>query len=364
MKTEMSSLDVHCMIKELQDLIGGRIDKIYQKDREFLLTMHVTSKGKKLLKVLPNTIYLTEYKEIFSDVPNGFCQFLRKYLGGLSIKSIKQKEFERIIEITFEGKEKTFIMIIELFSKGNLILCDENLKVMSALESHKWKDRTIRGGIEYQSPPSKINLLELKEKYFIETINNTKRASAVSSLAVDIGLGGLYAEELFSLSSLDKEKKSFTNKELKTLFENLKKLLLKKINANIVGDEILPFELKTIGKGINFDSFSEAIDEKLTKKALETHESSAMNKKETELEKIRKIINQQEQTINGMKISADENQKKGEFIYEHYEQIKKILEDFNLARKKLSWKEIKEKLKGHKIVKQIKDKEGKITIEI
>ena len=34
------------------------------------------------------------------------------------------------------------------------------------------------------------------------------------------------------------------------------------------------------------------------------------------------------------------------------------------AREKLSWKEIKEKLKGHKMVKEVNEKEGTVTIEL
>ncbi len=165
MKEEISALELFYLTKELQTIIGGRLDKIYQQDRSFLITMHVPSKGKFMLKIMPNTIYLTNYKGDFPPI-GGFTMFLRKHLSNSRIRRIEQKYFERIIEIEFETKEKTTIMIVELFSNGNVILCDKDHKIMSALESNKWKDRIIRGGIIYEEPPKQVNTPKLSEKEF------------------------------------------------------------------------------------------------------------------------------------------------------------------------------------------------------
>ena len=51
-------------------------------------------------------------------------------------------------------------------------------------------------------------------------------------------------------------------------------------------------------------------------------------------------------------------------MYNKYQLIEGVLSQINFARKKHSWKEIKDKLKGHKVVKEINEKEGKIVIEI
>ena len=148
--------------------------------------------------------------------------------------------------------------------------------------------------------------------------------------------------------------------------DQLKKLLKKKIKSNITNEEILPIELKLFDKRKKkyFDSFNEAIDSIFSEKIKNETQSSAEKTKNKELERINIVIEQQEETIKGLKISAEENKKKGEFIYENYDKIKAILNDLNTARKKLSWEEIKRKLKENKTVKQINEKEGKITIEL
>jgi len=54
MKQEITSLDLHFLAKELQVLIGGKVDKIYEQEenkKEFLFRFHVPGKGKMQLRI-------------------------------------------------------------------------------------------------------------------------------------------------------------------------------------------------------------------------------------------------------------------------------------------------------------------------
>ncbi len=51
-------------------------------------------------------------------------------------------------------------------------------------------------------------------------------------------------------------------------------------------------------------------------------------------------------------------------IYQNYNLIKEIIEEINKATKKYTWKEIKERLKGHKIVKEINPKDKTVVLEL
>ena len=59
-----------------------------------------------------------------------------------------------------------------------------------------------------------------------------------------------------------------------------------------------------------------------------------------------------------------ESREKGESIYHNYQLIKEVLEELNKASKKYSWKEIKEKLKEHKVIKEINEKDRKVLVEV
>ena len=51
-------------------------------------------------------------------------------------------------------------------------------------------------------------------------------------------------------------------------------------------------------------------------------------------------------------------------MYEKYQAINTLLNEIKTAREKQSWKEIKENLMKFEFVKEIKEKEGKIILEI
>ena len=70
---------------------------------------------------LPSLMYLTEQKPSFEET-KGFAKQLRTKLGNAKIKSITQKDFERILEITVEKEEKLKLIIELLPTFLNLTL--------------------------------------------------------------------------------------------------------------------------------------------------------------------------------------------------------------------------------------------------
>ena len=102
---------------------------------------------------------------------------------------------------------------------------------------------------------------------------------------------------------------------------------------------------------------------------LSSKKRSEIKKKTTEgyekkIKKTNEVLERQRKTLQELQQSIDDNPKKGELIYEKYAVIDEILKEINKARKKYSWKDIKKKLKGHKIIKDINEKEGKIIVEL
>lgn len=366
-KKNLSALELHYIVKELEILKNSRVYKIYQPDKDSLfIQFHVTSIGKKILTInLPTFIYFTDEKKT-SENPLSFCMLLRKYLNNTRLREIKQIGFERILEFLFETKSGKFHLIIELFSKGNIILCDDKYKIIKSLEDQYWKDRTIKRNETYKFPKPIINIFTLTEKQLKEIIKNSKRDSIVKTLAIELSLGGLFAEETCLLSNIAKQKKKVNDEEINNIFKNIKKLTDKKPNPQLIFKEnqlidAVPFELELYKEYDNQPqkTFNESIDiiKKLIIKDKEEKESK-------QIMKIKNIIKKQKETIKELALKIKENQRKGNLIYENYQLINSILKELKEIRKKTSWKEIKEKLKGHKLIKDINEKESKIIINI
>jgi predicted ribosome quality control (RQC) complex YloA/Tae2 family protein len=370
MKTQLSSLDIAYVVKELKALERGRIDKIFQKSsKEFYIQLHVSGMGKQILRVTDKAAYLTAKKPAIEKLP-GFCMFLRKHLSNSRVKEIRQKGSERIMEIVFETKEGTKKLVAELFGGGNLLLLDENATILSAARYEKYKNRDILPKSKYTHPKMEYNFFDLKQGDMEKLLSKTEKESIVKCLAVELGMGGTYAEETCLLAGIDKNKKPCeTIAEIAKIEEAIKKLLSSKAEALIFykGNEAVdvvpfPLQLYTSLKARKFESFNEALDYYFSYELKDT--ATGKSPSEKKLERLGRIIEEQKRMIEGLEKSEKENREKAELIYNNYALVKEILDKINEASKKHSWGEIKDMLKRHKIVKGLDTKEKKVTIEL
>lgn len=369
MKKGFSSLELHYVVKELQALVDARVDRIYHPHQEcLLLQFFVSSQGKKVVKILlPGFMYITAHKAENPEKPSEFCVQLRNHLDNSFVRSLTQKNSERIIELVFEKKDERFILVIELFSKGNIILCDANYKILTVLFRQTWRDRTIKRNEIYKFPPTLVNLFCIKEKEFKDIIKNSQKDSVVKALAVDLGLGGSYAEELCLMAEVTKNKKSVSENEAEHLFTSFQKLLAKKMKPCIIYSsdknilDIVPFDLAlyTEYEKKYFDSYSEALEG-----AIQQEIPKEQKQLQLKIEKLERILEQQHQDITNMEERLETEQKSADLLYNNYQLVSEIIAEIKKATSKYNWQEIKEKIKGHKIVKEVNAKDKTIVLEL
>ena len=71
MKKELSSLEIAYLIKEFQSLISSKINNSFHPEKEeIILDLFIPNKGKKILRILPKFIYLTDEKRT-QEKPSG-----------------------------------------------------------------------------------------------------------------------------------------------------------------------------------------------------------------------------------------------------------------------------------------------------
>lgn len=375
MKKELSSLDIHYLIGELKQLVGAKIDKIYQpKKDEFLFQLHVAGIGRRIIRIIPGSLlYLTKHKTPSPKKPFGYCAYLRKYLSNARLVGIRQMEFERIIEMIFQTRDAKYKFYIELFTKGNLLLCDDERIIMSPWETQIWKDRELKKGKKYIYPNRDNDFLTITGDQLSQAIRSSDKDSVVKSFAIDIGLGGAYAEELCMIAGIDKRKKpgELAEDELKCLYKAVDKMRNMPSSPRIIYEkgsikDIVPFEMMLYKEmeSKTFKTFNEALDQVFTTVIISKEKEQRRKHEDKDITKAENILKAQAKQLSNMKKDAEEAQRKGEFIFENYQIVEEILNEIKKAREKYSWKDIKEKLKGHKVIKDIIEKEGKIIIEL
>jgi predicted ribosome quality control (RQC) complex YloA/Tae2 family protein len=371
MKSQLSSFELRHLLQEFQHLVGAKIEKVFQQPKprdEFLFVLHVPSKGKQFLYIsLPDVLCISSFKPTFPTIPPHFASSLRRKITNARIQSIVQKDLERIVIIELSTKQGTSFLIIELFTPGNIILCDDSYKILSVLHPKQWQDRSVLPGKQYEFPSAQVNPYDLTIDTFKEIIKNTDRDSLVKAIATECSLGGEYSEELLLLAKMDKNKnpKDLSDSEIMTVFSSLTFLLNAPVDACKSKDCIYPIRLQGKKDLVAIDSFNYAIQELILSK-LETREETSFTKHVTKTKsKFERIIQAQKKQLRSLEKSEKENQIKGELIYSHYQSLKTLMDKITELRNKgQSWDEIKEIIKQVPQVKNLDESKGILELDL
>ena len=118
------------IVTELNNIVGGKIDKIFEPNKNsLLLGIYKNGLNYMLLSCITANncrIHLTTHQQKNPLVAPNFCMLLRKHLLGLKIKKIYTKDLERIVFIDLENNENPTKpirkkLIIELMGKHSNI---------------------------------------------------------------------------------------------------------------------------------------------------------------------------------------------------------------------------------------------------
>ncbi len=178
---------VNSIVHELNEtLVNGKIDKVYQPEKdELLIYIRSYKDTRKLLLSASSTfpkVHLTEKNKSNPTVAPSFCMLLRKHLLGGRIIAVRQPEFERIIEIDIDsfdelGYSTHKTLIAEIMGRhSNIIFIDKpTRKIIDSIKRVSFEISSVREvlpGREYEYPPSgeKTSPLDVPKSSFLEGI--------------------------------------------------------------------------------------------------------------------------------------------------------------------------------------------------
>ncbi len=186
---------------ELQQIIGGRIDKVYEPTKNDIILGFYLNGVNYALHICTNAqnyrLHLTTHAKPNPKNALNFCMLLRKHLIGLRIKNVISVNLERVITIEFEGFDDiddiiTKKLIIELMGRHcNVILIDENNMIVDSLRhisSDNELTREIIPHVKYMYPSTnKLNFLVVSDyQDFKAKLNLNFDASHISDLPLQI----------------------------------------------------------------------------------------------------------------------------------------------------------------------------------
>lgn len=160
-------LSLYACLSELRILVGGKIDKVQQPNKDMVvLHIHTPNSGRVRLLLCIHAengrIQLVSKSFENPEAAPAFCMLLRKYLIGCRIAAIEQVGMNRIAALSLYGKNEFFDavslkLIVELMGRhGNLFLLDETGKILDCMRHFGIGENAARitlPNMPYENPP-------------------------------------------------------------------------------------------------------------------------------------------------------------------------------------------------------------------
>ena len=203
-------------------LVGSKVDKIQQTEPDELLISFFGPCGGKKLRLTANAavsrVCFTEDRKQSPKTAPLFCMLLRKHISGFKLISALQPDFERVIELTFEGLDEfgdvvQRKLIAELMGRhSNIILTAED-KIIDSIKHIDFSVSSVRQilpGLVYACPPSqnKKNPMECTLGDVLETLKaaDEKEKTDKAVLSSFRGISPLVAREICHLAGVGSDR--------------------------------------------------------------------------------------------------------------------------------------------------------------
>ena len=211
---------------------------------------------------------------------------------------------------TFEGFGKEFVLVGEFFGDGNILLCNQDMKILALQHSIEVRHRKLNVGLQYVAPPDNgIDIFNITESDFND-LKTTELGSA-KWIGRTLGLPKKYVESIFKKAEIDPKKTGnlLTSKETNKIFEIAKKIVSDVITGNhdviIIRNEkteVLPLNLSGLeGEIENVSSFMEGLDKVFTENIVEKGKSIQSSSSDKKIKELETQISEQQKAIDLVK---------------------------------------------------------------
>jgi predicted ribosome quality control (RQC) complex YloA/Tae2 family protein len=233
---ELSGIELHYLVNKISPKVssGYYVSDISSITKNsILLKLHHPAEPNIMLMVSTKGIWFTnkKYRQVEE---NQFVKVLSREIERAKISSVSQPGSERIFFLNFVNRaNEERKLIVEIFGKGNIILCDETMKILWLLNPIEVRHRTLRTGSEYVLPPKRgedvlqISLESMKKNASLQP-NNTE---VVKWLGNCTSLPRKYLEEILLQSAINtKYANLLSDSDIEIIYEKTKEITNKIID--------------------------------------------------------------------------------------------------------------------------------------
>lgn len=256
----LDGFSISNIIYELKNtIIGGRVDKIYQPEKDEIV-LQIRNKGNayKLLLTANASSPRLHFSNIQKENPINaplFCMVLRKHLASGKIVDITQPNFERIVNIQVEsinelGDYSIKTLIFEIMGKhSNIILIDDKNTILESIKHISFDKSSVREVLPsktYVLPPSQDKKDPLKTNFdeFLYIIKNSIPTKIQQLIYKSYnGISPILSSEICHNADIDPSKniEELSNNQINDLYNSLNNIVMlntqKQFNPQIIYNE-------------------------------------------------------------------------------------------------------------------------------
>ncbi|WP_255149415.1 ribosome rescue protein RqcH [Halorarius halobius] len=396
-KRAMTSVDLAALVTELRGYEGAKVDKAYLYDDDLVrLKLRDFDAGR--VELILETgdpkrahVAAPEHVPDAPGRPPDFAKMLRNRLSGADLAGVRQYEFDRILVFEFERDDADTLLVVELFGDGNVAVMNRDREVIDCLDTVRLKSRTVAPGSVYEFPASRFNPMTADRETFGARMDDSD-TDVVRTIATQLNLGGLWAEELCSRAGVEKtlDIAEATDDDYDELFGALERLRDTvregRFDPRVYwetdeGERTQPVDATPVPleeyEGVDceaYDRFVDALDDYFYE--LDREEPTPGTDRpdfEEEIAKYERIIDQQEGAIEGFEQEAEQYRERAEAVYAHYDLVDEVLSTVREAREAdYDWEAVEGRFHeaaeaGNERAEHVRDvnpAEGTVTVEL
>lgn len=397
MKNRFSSLDIMCMVKELQSLVGMRVNQVYDIDNKtYLIKLQLPEKKSVLLIESGVRLNATTFDWPKNDHPSGFSMKLRKHLRNKRLEYLKQLGKDRIVDLQFGSGEAAYHIFIELFDKGNIILTDHSLTIVNLLRFHnEGENKCMVRELYSLDPKRKFDNSNLN---MLDVLVSSKEGDTFRKMLMPfIDYGPACLEHILSLLGYTKGAKvkqcfnqleaskfvedfySILNTVEKVCNEPGKGYIFKKKDLRANGEEFFsnvefhPFYFNQFSSDPfeEYENFNSAVDEFFSQMETQKIDMKALHEEKAALKKVEKIRTDQAARLKDLDKKQQVDTLKAELITYNIDKVEEAITTIRSAlAAQMSWNEISELVERAKndpigsLISQLKFETNCITLKL
>jgi len=303
---ELSGIELRYLVNEIKKKVsnGYYVSNAYGVTRDSIrLKLHHPTEPDIMLMLSSKGIWITKYK--FDTMEHSeLIDVLRKEIVRAKVDDVQQLGSERIVLVKFTVDSNIRNLIAEFFAGGNIVLCDESMKILAILNPIEVRHRVLKVNTNYVYPPTRaIDVLELKLEHTKAMLSSD--LDVVRWIGRNITLPKKFVEDVVKRSAIELHAKCSDLKEddVNRLYKNIVDLVADVCNGkhkpvlvmqNNIPVDASPLPLQLIqGQIDHVDSYMEAVDTVLSNYLKSVGESIKVDEFAREMADLERALNEQ-----------------------------------------------------------------------